>query len=251
MYLSIASDTIRGVATCDTSRIISSMETWMDRARRRMHELGIRQDDLIRPLGVKTRGAVGHYLSGRRKPDPDQVVALARWLRMSTDELLGCSIPAVREPAGVYRTSGLRTGYVSIPAMNAEAAMGHGRAAPVYEEAVDAMTVSAAWLKRHVVATSTANLALITAYGDSMEGTFADGDVLLVDRGINEVKIDAVYVLALRDELYVKRLQRRPDGSILMISDNRKYEPYVIEDDRRDEFRVMGRVLLAWNAKKL
>ena len=95
------------------------------------------------------------------------------------------------------------------------------------------------------------NLALITGLGDSMEGTFSDGDVLLVDRGVTEVKLDAVYVLSLHDELYIKRLQRRPDGSLLMISDNDKYPPYVIENGDRDAFKVEGRVLLAWNARKL
>jgi phage repressor protein C with HTH and peptisase S24 domain len=75
--------------------------------------------------------------------------------------------------------------------------------------------------------------------------------VLLVDRGVSEVKLDAVYVLSLHDELYIKRLQRRPDGALLMISDNDKYPPYVIENKDRDAFRVEGRVLLAWNARKL
>lgn len=138
-----------------------------------------------------------------------------------------------------------------IPVLDVIGSMGSGVVLPEHEEAVERMTVTGAWLRRNVTATSPGNLSLITGYGDSMEGTFSDGDLLLVDCGINEIKIDAVYVLGLNDELYIKRLQRRPDGSVLMISDNKKYEPYLIQNGEREKFRVLGRVVLAWNAKKM
>jgi transcriptional regulator with XRE-family HTH domain len=50
--------------------------------------LGLTQDDLRKPLKVKTRGAVGHYLSGRRDPNPEQLIAMAGCLKVSLDELL-------------------------------------------------------------------------------------------------------------------------------------------------------------------
>ncbi|MBV8667041.1 MAG: S24 family peptidase [Burkholderiaceae bacterium] len=131
------------------------------------------------------------------------------------------------------------------------ASMGDGLSMPEHADVVERMTVSASWLKSHVKFSHPDKLALITAYGDSMEGTFSDGDMLLVDRGVTDIKIDAVYVLALNDELYIKRLQRRPDGAVLMISDNKRYAPYVIENGEREKFQVLGRVLLAWNANKL
>lgn len=140
---------------------------------------------------------------------------------------------------------------IEIPVLDVAGSMGPGAMLPEHEEAVERMTVTGAWLRRNVTATSPNNLSLITGYGDSMEGTFSDGDLLLVDRGINEIKIDAVYVLALNDELYIKRLQRRPDGSVLMISDNKKYEPYLIQNGEREKFQVLGRVVLAWNAQKM
>jgi len=84
-----------------------------------------------------------------------------------------------------------------------------------------------------------------------MRPTFDDGDLLLVDTGVADIKIDAVYVLALEDELYIKRLQRRPDGKYLMISDNKSYEPYVIDNGVKQRFAVKGRVLFAWNGRRL
>ena len=140
---------------------------------------------------------------------------------------------------------------IEIPLLDVEASMGPGAILPDYEELVEKITVTREWLRRNVMATNPTNLQLITGYGDSMDGTFSDGDVLLVDRGITEIKMDAVYVLSLNDELYIKRLQRRPDGSVLMISDNKKYEPYLIQNGERSKFQVLGRVVLVWNAHKM
>lgn len=144
-----------------------------------------------------------------------------------------------------------RTDVIELSVYDVQASMGAGAVAPAYEDVIEKIRVSASWLRSQVSFSSPTTLGIITGYGDSMEGTFNDGDPLLVDRGVNEVKIDAVYVLELNDELYIKRLQRRPDGSILMISDNKKYDPYVIKNGELDRFRILGRVLLVWNAKKL
>lgn len=148
--------------------------------------------------------------------------------------------------------SSKKVGMVDIPRLNVAGSMGNGLTRPEdYEDVIDRMRVSTGWLRRNVNATAPANLAVITGYGDSMEGTFSDGDLLLVDRGITEIKIDAVYVLSLKGELYIKRLQRRPDGVLLMLSDNEKYKPYEIKNGELEQFEVLGRVLLAWNAKRL
>lgn len=63
--------------------------SWTKIAVPRMKRLGITQDDLCQPLGVQTRGAVGHYFTGRRKLSDVQLVNLASSLRLSVGELLG------------------------------------------------------------------------------------------------------------------------------------------------------------------
>jgi len=61
-----------------------------------MAELGLNQNDLIEALGVQTRGAVGHYMTGRRDPSMSQMISLARVLRMSLDDLVyGANRPFV------------------------------------------------------------------------------------------------------------------------------------------------------------
>ncbi|WP_353231848.1 S24 family peptidase [Pseudomonas helleri] len=58
---------------------------------------------------------------------------------------------------------------------------------------------------------------------------FCNGDALLVDRGITDVRTDAICVFTLDDDLFTKRLQRMTGGSLRMISDNPIYPAVVIE----------------------
>lgn len=69
---------------------------WCDRARQRMLELGITQDDLKDTFGVSSRGAVGHYLSGRREPSVAQFRALVLRLGFPSIESLVFDAPAAQ-----------------------------------------------------------------------------------------------------------------------------------------------------------
>lgn len=142
-------------------------------------------------------------------------------------------------------------GKVALAVMDVKASMGHGAVQPSHDNIVMSMVVDETWLRRHATFSSPDQLALVTGIGDSMFPTFEDGDPLLVDRGVTDIKLDAVYVLSLNDELYIKRVQRRPDGTVVMISDNKSYEPYHIKGNERNRFQVLGRVVMVWNAKRI
>lgn len=138
-----------------------------------------------------------------------------------------------------------------VPRLETEARMGaSGRVQPEFETIVGEIEVNRHWVRTNLPQiTSPANLRIITGYGDSMQGTFSDGDVLFVDVGVKEVRVDAVYVLAMNDELFIKRVQRRPDGAITIISDNKNYEPFIVTE--RDSVAILGRVVRVWKDTKL
>lgn len=211
------------------------------------------QSDLARACGWESQSRIGNYEAGSREPPLDVLRLIARKLGVSLMELLDEEqMPAkVYEFPSTYSTDADTADKAVIKRFDVAGSMGLGKLVNQFPDVIDTMRVSKEWLSRNAIYSSLDNLALITGLGDSMQGTFNDGDVLLVDRGVTEVKLDAVYVLSLHDELYIKRLQRRPDGALLMISDNDKYPPYVIENGDRHAFNVEGRVLLAWNARKL
>lgn len=132
--------------------------------------------------------------------------------------------------------------------------MGHGSAVPQQEVVIGGMQLEPEWVHRNLPAISSPrNLSVISGHGDSMSPTFNDGDLLLVDRGITErPKSDVIYIFAWGDDLYIKRIQRHgPDGPLLIISDNPLYRPITVDNGQRDELRILGRVVWAWNGRKL
>ncbi len=74
---------------------------WTDRVRQLMTDQKKTQEDLRVVFGVRTRGAVGHYLTGRRTPSPTQLVDLSKELGCSLDWLLKGEL-RVNEPSAAY-----------------------------------------------------------------------------------------------------------------------------------------------------
>lgn len=62
---------------------------WAGIARSAMKAKGITQEDLIETFEVGTRGAVGHYFTGRREPTIEQLQRLAKKLNISLSALAG------------------------------------------------------------------------------------------------------------------------------------------------------------------
>lgn len=140
---------------------------------------------------------------------------------------------------------------VTVPLLNVVASMGHGATMDWEEETIQEMRFSKRWLRHNTDASSFSALALVTGKGDSMDPTFVDGSILVVDTSYTQLKIDGVYVMRREDELFIKRIQRNLDGSFDVISDNPKYKVQVIRDPLKNNILVLGRVLIAMNMHKL
>lgn len=90
-----------------------------------------------------------------------------------------------------------------------------------------------------------ADLACLRVDGDSMLGLLDDGDTVMIDQSRNTLEGEGVYVVLLDDHLYAKRLQRQFDGSVLIISHNKEYQPMTVPKDRLAELQIIGRVVWA------
>jgi len=146
------------------------------------------------------------------------------------------------EPSAIYSQN-----EVMIPIMEATASMGNGHHAHEADTVVGGLKLSKKWVDDNLrTASSHVNVKIIHGHGDSMSGTFEDGDMLFVDVGIVDLKIDAVYVYSLYDQLFIKRIQRYPGGGLVAISDNTKYQPYKFSEEDKANIRVLGRVIGAW-----
>lgn len=137
---------------------------------------------------------------------------------------------------------------ILIPQYDVRAAMGHGQVPADYNEAVRNLVVREETLReKGVTYTSPTALAMITGWGQSMEGTINDKDLVIVDRGINEFVGEGIYVITWHQELYIKRMMRLDEDHFRLISDNPHYEN---QSARIDDVTIHAKVLLIWNAKK-
>jgi phage repressor protein C with HTH and peptisase S24 domain len=171
----------------------------------------------------------------------------------SPEHFIGTQEPEMAYGSKRHMKTAIKTaeGSYRLPKFNVSVSAGGGHYYQEHEEVIDQLTITGDWIRKNLSITGIQNLAVLTAYGDSMEDTFSSGDPLLVDRGVREVKIDSVYVLQRDDELFVKRIQRQLDGDLIIISDNKKYEPQTVSNGSKSNLQVLGRVVYCWNGKKL
>ncbi len=99
------------------------------------------------------------------------------------------------------------------------------------------------WRLRTVFGREPADLMLETAIDESMEPHIHHGDILLVDKTDTTFRNFGVYVIEVREERLVERVQRKFDGSLMLISDDAVYQPENIEAELAKELRVLGRTI--------
>ncbi|MDQ2084057.1 S24 family peptidase [Xanthobacteraceae bacterium Astr-EGSB] len=98
------------------------------------------------------------------------------------------------------------------------------------------------WL--HRIGINPRRAEALIAVGDSMEPTIRSGDLLLIDRSLNEFKDEGIYVIVLAGRVLVKRIQLRRDGSAVLRSDNTElYEDEVVPAHDLGDLRIEGRVM--------
>jgi len=60
---------------------------------------------------------------------------------------------------------------------------------------------------------------------------------------------DAIYAFATNGELRVKRMQLKIDGSLVVKSDNPKYDAEILTSDKAASLRIVGRVV--WSGRRM
>ncbi|AUX87983.1 peptidase S24 [Acinetobacter sp. ACNIH2] len=87
------------------------------------------------------------------------------------------------------------------------------------------------------------DLYVVFARGDSMEPTISDRDSLLVNTAEKEPQDGHIYVIRNCDLLWVKRVQRLLDGSLLLLSDNKLYPPMPLRLNETSDVEIIGKVV--------
>ena len=98
-------------------------------------------------------------------------------------------------------------------------------------------------ISHYLRCTNPANLKAFTASGDSMSPVIEDGDVLLVDIGRSDINNSGIYVFCSNNEWRVKRFNLKLDGTLEIISDNKRYKKEVLTPNSKVEIKIIGRVI--------
>lgn len=137
--------------------------------------------------------------------------------------------------------------YVHIPRYEVAASAGGG-AIVNSEQIVDYLSFRADWV-RSALGVSVGDLALISVIGDSMEPSLSEGDVVLLDMTTRSVLDGSIYALQLNGGLLVKRIQRMLDGSLIVKSDNARYDTETVSEENAERLKIIGRVV--WVGRRL
>jgi phage repressor protein C with HTH and peptisase S24 domain len=208
-------------------------------------------DRLARATGVSP-SAFRKWLKGEAEPSRDRLVALAgtagvslAWLAQGDGpepDLVNLDARARRPEAASL--DGAR--FHLLPKEAEAAAAGSGQ--PLADGATEFLGFRHDWL-RATTHREPRDIILETAIGDSMEPNIGDGDVLLVDTSEGTIGHFGIYVIEMRAERLVKRVQRLFDGSLILISDNSRYQAETISAELAREICVVGRVI--WRGGKV
>ncbi len=92
------------------------------------------------------------------------------------------------------------------------------------------------------------SLEVLSVHGDSMETTFYDNDLIIIDKDKKELINGKIFIVLYEDELYVKRVFKMPQNKIILKSDNMYYPDIEVMSDN---FKIIGQVIKALNFKNL
>lgn len=196
-------------------------------------------------MGVSD-SAISQLLSGKTKTlRADTAVRIESATGVRTAWLVtGEGAMMVADRAAV--TSTIDENGILVPLLANSASMGGGDDLLDNDVLLGSITLARQFVTAKIRPTRADALRFIHAYGDSMSPTFNSGDVLLVDTGVQEIKIDGIYVLNAHDRLFVKRVRQRIDGKFEISSDNPTHKTVDVLNGGSD-VRVIGRVLWYWN----
>ena len=176
-----------------------------------------------------SEGAIRSYLSGETYPTLDRLAQIAHAVKVDPMWLAMGVSATIEDDAYAY-----------VPLYDARCSAGNGT---WNERSRILVNLSFTRYSLRKKGLSPADLACLRIDGDSMTGLLEDGDTVMIDLRRNTLEGEGVYVVMLDDHLFAKRLQRQFDGSVLIISHNKEYQPMTVPKERLPELQVIGRAV--------
>ncbi len=181
--------------------------------------------DIIKEIhNLKEDREVANYLNvkpdtlsqwkGRKKIPYKELVEYSSLHNVSLDYLLLGKENNIKDSLFIQDNSSYQ-----IDVLNVKASAGTGIENHIVE-VIDTIILDKNLFKTPINPTKT---KLIQVSGDSMFPTLNDGDFVVIDEAKSH-GVDGIYAINLHNQILIKRLKFKLDGTIQIISDNKEYE---------------------------
>ncbi|MDP6924985.1 MAG: LexA family transcriptional regulator [Candidatus Scalindua sp.] len=139
--------------------------------------------------------------------------------------------------------------YCKIPLFNIKATSGHETF--VNDESIGAdLVFRRDWLDRELKSKPD-TLFILSAESDSMEPTIQHDALLIVDKSIDRILTEGIYILKRGDTILIKRIRKLSEDTIELISDNPAYGKETIMLNNQPEIAILGKVIYIWSGRKI
>ncbi|WP_456432509.1 LexA family transcriptional regulator [Nitratifractor sp.] len=115
-----------------------------------------------------------------------------------------------------------------------------GGGAEVFDEGYEYIDVDRTLIETMLGTLPSGEIEAIHVEGESMEPTLMDGSIVFVDRTQTDPSKDGIFIASTANGLFIKRIRRRADGMVELISDNPLYAPEILSPE---EVRIVGKVV--------
>lgn len=214
-------------------------------------EQGITQEELAKELNITSR-TLQNYEYGISEPKFDTIKQLSKLFNVNIDfftssndvvsqnkkDVVSSRKPVVSPKNSTVKKQDLKLSQdnFSVPYFDdVYASAGGGYIND--ENPPKMIEFSKSFLRDYLGTVEFSRLNVIKSKGDSMEPTIPKNALLFIRLG--DVEEGQICVARIEDELYVKRLQKRP--VVKLISDNPDYDPITLQPD--ENFEIIGCVI--------
>lgn len=196
------------------------------------------------------QGELSGLLSGKKSFGEKKARKLEQQAGMPPSWLDGIAVAAGEQPApleshAIARTE-TRPGYVRFPLLEGFAGMGRGDYIGDYPEVVEFVEVTKEWAAEALKRVPQGHVRVITGRGQSMRGTYNDGDLVFVDSRVKAFVDDAAYVFRYGGRVQIKRLQWI-GGKLRIVSSNPEFPAIEVAPD---ELEIGGLAIAAWTLRE-
>lgn len=199
-----------------------------------------RQAEIAKRMKL-TPKAVSKWFNGEAIPRRGKLQELAAIIGTSSSHLLGDSaIDGISEGHLIMRDDSYRVDVFDIQASAGQGVLVRDE----FIETIKSIEYSTEEARAVFGGRPAEHIKMIAVNGDSMSGTFEPRDQIFVDVSIDYFDGDGIYIFVLDSDLYIKRLQKQ-HKKLAVISDNKKYETWYIEDGGYASLRICAKVLVS------